>query len=121
MTSLKQQLEGVRQVLIEYDAEFNRGPGNPKPARDGLLLDSILADLSRPFDPVECGFVVHIHGHKWKTTHKNAAERSVITLIKDCDYYLDLPEQEGFVTVTIPNHFDGVRLLLSLGVIKEGE
>lgn len=115
MTSLKQKLGQAR-----------REAGHSSPLTD--ILDSILSDLSRPFDPTECGFqymAPHSEG-LWESDGFQIVRLSM-GLMEIYDEYdernVDAADEYSRICKCPwpANHFDGVRLLLSLGVIKEGE
>ena len=125
MNSLKQKLEEARELVgninIPKSIEFEPEHDDRKIRAAAVsVLDSILADLSRPFDPTECGFE-HTESGGILNRQQWANGMQAITL--DGGYGL-IEEIGGSSQWEFPwpaNQFDGVRLLLSLGVIKEGE
>lgn len=131
MTSLKQQLQEAKRNLGYCDF--------PHVEKSDAILQSILADMSRPFDPTECGFkqtnrLILAGGlETWEQIgqepdddpaefHRSVRIEVDSDLVQHRSEFIDL--DYGYSRYTGPwpaSHFDGVRLLLSLGVIKEGE
>lgn len=119
MTSLKQQLEQARALIAQpFVTDQDEGTAVS-------VLDSILADLSRPFDPTECGFVINAAGADLHITTYSHPTSDFAFRLKTNRIWLEIWYShycKNLYDGPWPaNQFDGVRLLLSLGVIKEGE
>ena len=118
---LKEQLEQAREYA---QALYDNGDDTSDEIRAAWIrshrkiLDSILHDMSRPFDPTECGFE-NVESGGILNRQQWANGMHAITL--DGGYGL-IEEIGGSSQWEFPwpeSHFDGIQLLISLGVVEK--